>query len=56
MTEKPRDEFPPDVIAARMLRALRRAGSMPHTTQKPPKPKRGRPRKRVLKPRRSSGG
>lgn len=51
---KHEDEYPPDEIAARMERALRRALATPHTPQKPPKAKRGRPRKRVLKPRRSS--
>jgi hypothetical protein len=52
MIEMPQDEFPPDEIAARMLRALKRALATPHTPQRPPKAKRGRPRKRVLKPRR----
>ena len=49
---KQEDEYPPDEIAARMLRALKRALATPHTPQKPPKAKRGPPRKRVLKPRR----
>ena len=51
MTDKHEDEYSPDEIAERMLRGLKRALATPHTTQKP-KPKRGRPRKRVLKPRR----
>jgi len=46
------DEYSPEEIAARMERALRRALATPHTTQKPKPKKRGRPRKRALKPRR----
>jgi hypothetical protein len=48
---KHEDEYTPDEIAARMLRGLKRALATPHRTQKPKPRKRGRPRKRVLKPR-----
>jgi hypothetical protein len=46
------DEYSPEEIAARMERALRRALATPHITQKPKPKKRGRPRKRALRPRR----
>ena len=52
MTDGHQDEYPPDEIGARMLRGLKRALDTPHQTQKPKPKKRGRPRKRVLKPRR----
>ena len=50
--KRPDDDYTPEEIAARMLRGLRRALATPHATQKPKPKKRGRPRKRMLKPRR----
>lgn len=53
MSDTKPDEYSPAEIAERMGRALERALDMPHQTQKPKPKKRGRPRKRVLKPRRT---
>jgi hypothetical protein len=48
------DQYTPEETARRMERGLRRALNMPPAPQRQPKErKRGRPRKRVLKPRRS---
>ena len=53
-----KDDYTPQEAAERAGRVLERMLVTPHATQSPPKErKRGRPRKRVLKPRRpaSSG-
>ena len=45
------EQYSDEEIRERMARGLKRALSTPPKPQRPPKGKRGRPRKRVLKPR-----